>query len=88
MESIEENLKTALIQLKVSIYNIDLLRNDSIEHCEELDKIKEYTQYAFTTIDKVFEKIRMSELPLCIKCRKVGTSNPTIICSDCQENNH
>jgi len=63
MESIEENLKTALIQLKVSIYNIDLLRNDSIEHCEELDKIKEYTQNAFTTIVKVFEKIRISELP-------------------------
>jgi len=56
MESIEENLKTALIQLKVSILDIDLLRNDSIEHCEELDKIKENIQNAFTTIVKVLEK--------------------------------
>ena len=27
----------------------------------------------------------MNELPFCTRCRKVRTSNPTLICSDCLE---
>ena len=53
---IEENLKTALIQLKVSIMDIDLLRNNSIDHCDELDKIKENMDRAFLLISKVLNK--------------------------------
>jgi hypothetical protein len=56
MESIDENLKTALIQLKVSILDIDLLRNNSIKNCEELDKIKENIQNAFSLIAKILEE--------------------------------
>jgi len=56
MESIDENLKTALIQLKVSILDIDLLRNNSIKHCDELDKIKENIQNAFSLIAKILEE--------------------------------
>jgi hypothetical protein len=56
VESIEENLKTALIQLRLSILDIDLLRNNSKEHCEELDKIKENIARAFMIISKVLAK--------------------------------
>ena len=56
MESIDENLKTALIQIKVSMMDVEILRNDSIDHCDELDKIKENLQSAFTIIAKVLEK--------------------------------
>jgi len=52
----ENNLKTALIQLKVSITDVDLLRNNSLEHLDELDNIKENLQNAFTIISKVWEK--------------------------------
>jgi len=52
----KENLKTALIQLKVSILDVDQLRNDSIDHCDKLDQIKENLQNAFTIISKVREK--------------------------------
>jgi len=34
------------------------------------------------------EIIHMSELPLCTRCKKIRTSNPSLICSDCQENNN
>ena len=54
---IDENLKTALIQLKVSIMDIDLLRNNSIDHCDELDKIKENMDRAFLLISKVLNKV-------------------------------
>ncbi len=30
----------------------------------------------------------MNELPFCTRCRQVRTPNPTLICSDCQENNN
>ena len=52
----EENLKTALIQLKVSLMDIDLLRNNSIDHCDELDKIKENLDNAFLSISKVLNE--------------------------------
>ena len=52
----ENNLKIALIQLKVSIADVDLLRNNSLEHLDELDNIKENLQNAFTIISKVWEK--------------------------------
>jgi hypothetical protein len=52
----EENLKTALIQLKVSIMDIDLLRNNSIDHCDELDKIKENLDNALLSISKVLNE--------------------------------
>jgi len=52
----EENLKTALIQLKVSSMDIDLLRNNSIDHCDELDKIKENMDRAFLLISKVLNE--------------------------------
>jgi hypothetical protein len=53
MESIDEILKTALIQLKVSIMDVDLLRNNSIDHLDELDKIKENLDNTFLSISKV-----------------------------------
>ena len=49
----ENNLKTALIQLKVSITDVDLLRNNSLEYLDELDSIKENLQNAFSLIEKV-----------------------------------
>jgi hypothetical protein len=53
MDTPDENLKTALIQLKVSIMDVDLLRNNSIDHCDELDKIKENLDNSFLSIMKV-----------------------------------
>jgi len=53
MATPDENLKTALIQIKVSIMDVDLLRNNSIDHCDELDKIKENLDNAFLLIAKV-----------------------------------
>ena len=53
MDTPDENLRTALIQLKVSIMDVDLLRNDSIDHCDELDKIKENLDNAFLSISNV-----------------------------------
>jgi hypothetical protein len=53
MDTPNEHLKAALIQLKVSIMDIDLLRNNSIDHCDELDKIKENLDNAFLIITKV-----------------------------------
>jgi hypothetical protein len=53
MDTPDENLKTALIQLKVSIMDVDLLRNNSIDHCDELDKIKENLDNTFLSISKV-----------------------------------
>ena len=52
----KENLKTALIHLKVSILDVDQLRNDSIDHYDKLDQINENLQNAFTIISKVWEK--------------------------------
>ena len=54
MDTPDENLKTALIQIKVSIMDVDLLRNNSIDHCDELDKIKENLDNAFLLIAKVW----------------------------------
>jgi hypothetical protein len=54
MNTPDENLKTALIQLKVSIMDVDMLRNNSIDHCDELDKIKENMDNTFLLINKVF----------------------------------
>jgi hypothetical protein len=56
MDTPDENLKTALIQLKVSIMDVDLLRNNSIDHCDELDKIKENLDNAFLLIAKVMNE--------------------------------
>jgi hypothetical protein len=53
MDTPDENLKTALIQLKVSIMDIDLLRNNSIDYCDELDKIKENLDNVFLSISNV-----------------------------------
>ena len=53
MDTPNEHLKAALIQLKVSIMDIDLLRNNSIDHCDELDKIKENLDNAFLINAKV-----------------------------------
>jgi len=56
MNNTNENLKTALIQIKVSIMDVDILRNNSIDHCDELDKIKENLDKAFLNISKVLDK--------------------------------
>ena len=53
MDDPDENLKTALMQIKVAIMDVDLLRNNSIDHCDELDKIKENLDNAFLLIAKV-----------------------------------
>jgi hypothetical protein len=34
------NLQNALAQLKVSVHELDLVRNDIVKHTEELDGIK------------------------------------------------
>jgi len=54
MDDPDENLKTALMQIKVAIMDVDLLRNNSIDHCDELDKIKENLDNAFLLIAKVW----------------------------------
>jgi hypothetical protein len=54
MDDPDENLKTALIQIKVSIMDVDLLRNNLIDHCDELDRIKENLDNAFLLIAKVW----------------------------------
>jgi hypothetical protein len=53
METPDENLRAALLQLKVLIMDVDLLRNDSVDHYNELDKIKENLDNAFLLIAKV-----------------------------------
>ena len=40
----EANLKNVIAQLKVSVHEVDLLRNDIVEHVDELDGIKENLQ--------------------------------------------
>ena len=40
------NLQNALAQLKVSVHELDLVRNDIVKHTEELDGIKENLENA------------------------------------------
>ena len=47
---LEQNLKGALIQLKVTIHDIDRIQNDSVDQCDELDCIKENVQNAILLI--------------------------------------
>jgi len=49
----DENLRTVLIQLKVALLDVDLLRNNSIDHCDELDAIKENIDRAFFSISEI-----------------------------------
>ena len=44
------NLQNALAQLKVSVHELDLVRNDIVNHTEELDGIKENLENAIFLI--------------------------------------
>ena len=51
MENTQEyNLKNALVQLRVSIQDLDLLRNDIVKHDKESDDIKEILQNSILPI--------------------------------------
>jgi len=51
----KENLKNVIVQLKGSVYEIDLVRNDIIDHVEELDEIKENIQNSIRLIKESLE---------------------------------
>jgi len=46
----EHNLKNTLSQIKVSVHEHDLVRNDIVKHTEELDGIKENLENAISTL--------------------------------------
>jgi len=46
----ESNMRNALVQLIVSIQEIDLILNNSVEQCDELDCIKENIRNAILFI--------------------------------------
>ena len=51
METLQEhNLKNTLPQIKVSVHELDLVRNDIVKHTEELDGIKENLENAISTL--------------------------------------
>ena len=50
MEIAESNLKNALVQLRVAIYEIDLFQNNTIDQCDELDCIRENVENAILSI--------------------------------------
>jgi hypothetical protein len=56
---------------------------------ESADNIKEaYDERQERKMEKQDREDEMNELPFCTRCRQNRTSNPTLICSDCQENNN
>ena len=50
MKNSQNHLKNALVQLKVSVHELDLVRNDLVDHVEELDEIKENIQNSIQLI--------------------------------------
>ena len=46
----EHNLKNALAHLKLSVHELDYVRNDIVEHVDELDEIKESLQSSILLI--------------------------------------
>ncbi len=52
----ESNLKNALAQLRVSIQEIDLILNNSVEQCNDLDCIKENITNAILFIKESLKK--------------------------------
>ncbi len=52
----ESNLKNALAQLRVSLQEIDLILNNSVEQCDDLDCIKENITNAILFIKESLKK--------------------------------
>jgi len=53
--STEKDLKIALLELQVTIQNIDLIQNDSIDQCKELVGVKENITNAMMLIQGVLK---------------------------------
>ncbi len=51
--STEQDLKIALLELQVSIRDIDLIQNDSIEQSKKLDGVKENITNAIILIQGI-----------------------------------
>ena len=56
MENPQYVLKGAISELKVSVQELDLVRNNMVEHGEELDSIKENLQKTISSIQGILEK--------------------------------
>ena len=56
MENPQYVLKGAISELKVSVQELDLVRNNLVEHGEELDGIKENLQKTISSIQGILEK--------------------------------
>lgn len=56
MKNSQTHLKNALVQLKVSVHELDLVRNDLVDHVEELDEIKENIQNSIQLIKESLKK--------------------------------
>ncbi len=46
----KQDLEIALLELQATIQNIDLIQNDSVDQCKELDGVKENIQNAIVLI--------------------------------------
>jgi hypothetical protein len=51
----EQNLKTVLVQLEVSINYIDLFQNDLVNHYKKLEQVKENIQNNITLIQRILK---------------------------------
>jgi len=49
----KQDLKIALVELQVTIRNIDLIQNDSVDQCKELEGVKENIQNSIMLIEGV-----------------------------------
>ena len=49
----KQDLKIALATLKITIQNIDLFQNDSVDQCKEQDGVKENIENAVMLIEGV-----------------------------------
>jgi hypothetical protein len=56
MENPQHVLKSALSELKVSVQELDLVRNNIVEHGEELDSIKNNLQNTIFSLQGILEK--------------------------------
>jgi len=46
----KQDLEIAILELQATIQNIDLIQNDSVDQCKELDGVKENIQNAIVLI--------------------------------------
>ncbi len=52
----KQDLKIALATLKITIQNIDLFQNDSVDQCKEQDDVKENIENAVMLIEGVLNE--------------------------------